>query len=84
MDLLYSSECVKYREIQQAKIMKIISAIPMLAIIVPVVANTTSHNERFIMDVANSKNVVRCDIGLVFDYIDINDRIFADALDERL
>ena len=56
----------------------------MLAIIVPVVANIISHNERFIMDVANSKNVVRCDSGLVFDYIDIIDRIFDDALDERL
>ena len=75
---------MKSREIQQAEMMKIIAAIHMLAIIVPVVANIISHNERFIMDVANSKNVVRCDSGLVFDYIDINDRIFADALDERL
>ena len=64
--------------------MKIISAIHMVAIIVPVVANTLSHNERFLMDVVNSKNVARCDIGLAFDYIDVNDRIFADALDERL
>ena len=85
MDILYSSGTRKPWEEQQEEMTILISAFHMLAIIFPVAANTFSHNERIIMDVVNSKNVLQCDIGFVSDYIDvkINQQIFADEMDER-